>query len=72
MNEPSHNHAITITASNNDVLELELNHAVERVREKAVTEGLRGILITQEAPGRFTVALHDEVPFGLTREKRLW
>ena len=72
MNEHSHHHAITITASNNEELERELNHAVDRTREKAVAEGLRGILVTHEAPGRFTVVLHDDVPFGLTREKRVW
>lgn len=37
-----------------------------------MTEGLRGILVTHEAPGRSTIALHDDVPFGLTVEKRAW
>ena len=72
MNENSHDRPLTITASSRDVLERELNHAVELTREKAMSEGLRGILVTHEAPGRFTVALHDDVPFGLTREKRAW
>lgn len=72
MNQTIDFEPITITAASRDMLERELNHAVELTREKALTEGLRGILVTHEAPGRFTVALHDDVPFGLTREKRAW
>jgi len=72
MNENSHDRPLTISASNRDMLERELNHAVELTRDKAMSEGLRGILVTHEAPGRFTVALHDDVPFGLTREKQAW
>lgn len=72
MNENTQDRPITITAANKDALERELNHAVKLTQEKAITEGLRGILVTHEAPGRFTVALHDDVPFGLTREKQAW
>lgn len=72
MNENTQDRPITITAVNKDELEREFNHAVKLTQEKAMTEGLRGILVTHEAPGRFTVALHDDVPFGLTREKQAW
>lgn len=71
MNENTHD-PIMITATNRDALELELNRAVHLTREKAMAGGLRGILVTHEAPGRFTVALHDDVPFGLTKEKQAW
>ena len=72
MNENTQDRPITITATNRDELERELDHAVKLTQEKAMTEGLRGILVTHEAPGRFTVALHEDVPFGLTREKQAW
>lgn len=72
MNEVTHDHPITITAASRDMLERELNHAVKLTQNKAMTEGIRGIMVIHEAPGRFTVALNDEVPFGLTREKQAW
>lgn len=72
MNGNTFERPITISATNRDALERELDHAVQLVREKAMTEGLHGILVTHEAPGRSTVALHGEVPYGLTREKRAW
>ncbi|MHC6223139.1 hypothetical protein [Arthrobacter sp. MMS24-S77] len=72
MSANTHDHPFTITATNREVFERELNHAVKLTQEKAMTEGLRGILVTHDAPGRFTVALDDDVPFGLTREKFAW
>jgi hypothetical protein len=71
MNETTHE-PITITATTRDALKRELNRAVKLTRGIAMAEGLRGILVTHEGPGRFTVALHDDVPFGLTREKQAW
>jgi hypothetical protein len=72
MNETARDYPITITATSRDALEHELNHALSLTQEVAMGEGLRGILVTHEAPGRFTVALDDDVPFGLTREKQAW
>jgi hypothetical protein len=72
MNEDANDHAITLIGTNRDVIERGLNQAVNLTRAKALSEGLRGILVTQEAPGLFTTALNDDVPFGLTREKRVW
>jgi hypothetical protein len=72
MNENAFDRPITISATNRNTLERELNHAVQLAEEQAMTEGRRGILVTHEAPGRSTVALHGDVPFGITREKRAW
>jgi hypothetical protein len=60
---------MTVTASDRGSMNTELEAAVAKVREHAVLDGQRGILVTRHAPGSFTVALSDDVPFGLTRER---
>lgn len=72
MNKDDHDEPIRVTGNNKADLERELNSAVELAREKAMAERRRGILVTHAAPGRFDVALCDEVPFGVTREMRAW
>lgn len=51
----------------------ELDHALNsRVRElqkRALARGTAGILVTKHAPGRFTIELSHDVPFGYTHEK---
>lgn len=72
MNENACDHAIRIVVTNNHAAEAELNDAVNRIRERAMKERRRGILVTHESPGQFTVALSDDVPFGLTKEMQAW
>lgn len=51
----------------------EVDHALDtRVRElqtRALAQGSAGILVTKHAPGRFTIELSHDVPFGYTHEK---
>ena len=46
----------------------QLDDAVRTLQELAMESGTHGILITRHAPGRYTAALSDQVPFGMTRE----
>ncbi len=62
---------LAVTATDRDSMDLQLEAAVTEVRERAIQEGRKGILITRHAPGSFTVALSDEVPYGLTQERDL-
>lgn len=48
-----------------------LNDAEAVLRELAMCQGSAGILVTRHAPGRFTLALSEAVPFGETRERIL-
>lgn len=72
MNPGSCSHSLTVSVLSADCLEEALDQAVSQILEKALLERKRGILVTQEAPGQFTVALHDEVPFGMTKERQSW
>ncbi|WP_051442110.1 hypothetical protein [Arthrobacter sp. H14] len=45
-----------------------LEAAVERMKAKAVEDGRNGVLVTRHAPGRYTVEVSAEVPFGFTYE----
>lgn len=51
----------------------ELAHALDAgirsLQEEALAHGTAGILVTKLAPGRFTLELSHEVPFGYTYEK---
>ena len=51
-------------------IERQLNNAVDILKSKAQQESRRGILVTRLNHDSFTVALSDDVPFGLTREHR--
>ncbi|GGI03153.1 hypothetical protein ACFFGR_10950 [Arthrobacter liuii] len=62
----------TIQVADAESIDRELDTAVAAVREQALQERRRGILVTRRGPDSFTVALSDEVPFGLTREKHDW
>jgi hypothetical protein len=58
-----------ITATRASTLEHELNTAVDKAREKAMTDGRHGILVTRHGYSSFTVELSPEVPYGLTQER---
>lgn len=53
-------------------MDRQLAEAEEAARAKALDYGSRGILIVRHNANLFTVALSDEVPFGLTVEQQLW
>ncbi|BAS12013.1 hypothetical protein AHiyo8_03160 [Arthrobacter sp. Hiyo8] len=46
-----------------------LNSSVRELQTRALAQGTAGILITKHGPGRFTLELSPEVPFGYTHEK---
>lgn len=46
-----------------------LNSRVKELQAKALAQGAAGILVTKHGPGRFTLELSPEVPFGYTHEK---
>ena len=48
-----------------------LDDAEGVLRQAAMCRRSAGILVTRHAPGRYTLALSDEVPFGETREQIL-
>ena len=60
---------LTVNARNRKSLDLELDAAVAKLREHALLGGARGILVTRYTSESFTVALSDDVPFGLTLER---
>ena len=64
--------AVTVTAGTRSLLEREIDRAVSMKRKQAVSEGLHGVLVTHEAPGRSRVSVSQTVPFGLTREVHAW
>ena len=65
---PTVNESIDIVVTSRPVLEERLEAAVKHLQDAAMRDRSRGILITRHQPGRYTAALSDRVPFGLTRE----
>lgn len=63
---------LTITATDRESLDRQLDAAVAIARDQAMHEPFRGILVTRHGSAVFTVALSDAVPFGMTREHRDW
>jgi hypothetical protein len=59
---------IDIEVASRYLLDEELDAAVQRLQEAALPAGTHGILVTRVGPGRYTAALSDQVPFGMTRE----
>ncbi|MBT8162895.1 MULTISPECIES: hypothetical protein [Arthrobacter] len=45
-----------------------LNSAVRELQTLAMVHGVEGILATKHAPGRFTLELSRDVPYGYTLE----
>jgi len=46
-----------------------LNSRVHELQTRALAQRTAGILVTKHAPGRFTLELSHDVPFGYTYEK---
>jgi hypothetical protein len=63
---------ITVTARDRTSLQRQLDEAVTVAMTRAMRDGCQGILVTQHNYDSYTVALSDDVPFGLTREHQDW
>lgn len=63
---------LTITVTDRTAMEHQLEAAVSVARERAMHERSRGILVTRHEAGKFSVALSDAVPFGITHECQAW
>ncbi|ALV43872.1 hypothetical protein AU252_09615 [Pseudarthrobacter sulfonivorans] len=46
-----------------------LNSRVREFQARALAQRTAGILVTKHGPGRFTIELSHDVPFGYTHEK---
>ncbi|MET3934738.1 hypothetical protein [Arthrobacter sp. OAP107] len=49
-------------------MDRQLNDAVERLREGALSQSHCGILVIRRSDSDFSLELHSSVPFGLTHE----
>ena len=61
---------ITVTVANRASMEDRLEEAVTAARAMAIRNGRQGILVTRHSYYSFTVALSEDVPFGLSRENQ--
>jgi hypothetical protein len=66
------NFQLMVSATDRASMERRLDEAHAEAVKQAVDTGNYGILVTRHSPKRFTVALSDSVPFGLTVERQLW
>lgn len=63
---------IPVRATDRSNLDRQLDDAVTIAMRRAIRSGQQGILVTRHRHDFFTVALSNEVPFGLTRERTAW
>ncbi|TLM83332.1 hypothetical protein FDW83_10205 [Pseudarthrobacter sp. NamE2] len=61
-------HRLTIFATTRAEAEEKLNSSVQQLRDVAMQNPTRGILVTKRGAGHFTVELSDQVPYGQTWE----
>lgn len=57
-----------VTGDKPQLIEEDLNLAVELARQQAMEEGRHGVLVTRLEPASFTVTVSADVPYGITRE----
>jgi hypothetical protein len=69
---PTSNFQLTVSAADRASMERRLDEAHVDAKKQALETGKYGILVTRHSSERFTVALSDSVPFGLTLERQLW
>lgn len=62
---------VEITVTSAQRLEELLDDAVAELQNIAMRSAQQGILVTRHAPGKYTAALTDSVPFGVTMERVL-
>ena len=60
--------SIDIHVTSRHALDEHLEAVVNDLQELAMLPGSHGILVTRHGPGNYTVALSEQVPFGVTRE----
>ncbi|MDQ0675052.1 hypothetical protein [Pseudarthrobacter siccitolerans] len=61
-------HCLAIVATTRSEADEKLNSSIQRLLALAQENPVRGILVTKHGPGRFTVELNDQVPYGETWE----
>lgn len=66
------NFPLTLTVADRESMDSQLEAAVTAAKAHAFAEKRHGILVTRHGVDKFTVALSDAVPFGLTREHQAW
>ncbi|WP_045732608.1 hypothetical protein [Pseudarthrobacter chlorophenolicus] len=65
------NFPLTFTVSDRQSMDNQLDAAVSVARKHAM-DSRHGILVTRHGVNKFTVALSDAVPFGITQELQAW
>jgi hypothetical protein len=63
---------LEVTAADRITLDRQLDHAEFLAQQAAMKDRTGGVLITRHSPDRFTVAVSESVPFGVTRELSSW
>ena len=63
---------LTLTVADRPSMDSERDAAVTAAKAHALAEKRHGILVTRHSVDKFTVALSETVPFGLTREHQAW
>lgn len=58
-----------VTIENGKDRDKEINEAVSRARQSSETLGWMGVMVTRHSPNVFTVALSENVPYGVTAER---
>ena len=66
------NFPLTLTVADRQSMDSELDAAVTAAKAHALAEKRHGIRVTRHSVDKFTVALSETVPFGLTREHQAW
>lgn len=66
------NFPLTLTVADRESMDSQLDAAVTAATAHALAEKRHGILVTRHGMDKFTVALSETVPFGLTREHQAW
>jgi hypothetical protein len=66
------NFPLTLTVADRKSMDSELDAAVTAAKTHALAEKRHGILVTRHGVDKFTVALSETVPFGLTQEHQAW
>jgi hypothetical protein len=58
-----------VTVDNGKDRDEEIDEAVSRARASSETLGWMGVMVTRHSPNVFTVALSENVPYGVTAER---
>lgn len=66
------NFPLTLTVADRKSMDSQLDDAVSAAKAAALAGKRHGILVTRHSMDRFTVALSESVPFGMTREQQAW